>query len=104
MFDELGESPETEVGQLLKALAKKHQSAMQAAPDQIDAASDTGRKAERHEITAYEALIEMANALERSENAVRSLQANLSDEREQLDRLENASHGMDLGPLRQQNR
>ena len=38
-----------------------------------------------------------------SENAVQSLQADLSDEREQLNRLENISHGMDLRPLRQQN-
>lgn len=106
VFDELGESPEAEGGQVLKGLVEEHQSFMEAEPsEQINAAYDTGagRKAERYEITAYENLIKMANALELSENAVESLQANLSDEREQLDRLENVSQGMNLKSLREQN-
>lgn len=105
VFEELGESPEAEGGQVLKGLVKEHQSFMQSEPsNEINAAYDTGagRKAERYEITAYENLIKMANALELSEDAVQSLQANLSDEREQLDRLENISHSMDLKSLRQQ--
>lgn len=106
VFDELGESPEAEGGQALNGLMQEHEMFMDAGPsNQINAVYDmgAGKKAERYEITAYENLIEMGNALELPENAIQSLQANLSDEREQLDRLQNASHSMDLRQLRQQN-
>lgn len=44
----------------------------------------------------------MANALGLSENATQQLQANLADERPQLDRLQNITHGFDLQQLQQQ--
>lgn len=106
VFSELDESPEGEGGEAMSALMQEHESFMKADPtDQINAAYDTGagKKAERYEISAYEDLIDIANALELSDDAVEMLESNLDDEREQLDRLQNASKEMDLGQLRQQN-
>lgn len=106
VFEEVGASPEAEGGQALGGLIEEHDSFMQAEPtNPINAAYDVGagRKAERYEITAYENLIQMANAMELPETAVQPLQDNLTDERAQLDRLQNAAHGMDLATLRQQN-
>ena len=54
---------------------------------------------EHYEISAYENLLRMAEALELSD-AVELLQANLTDERQQLDRLKTSAHNFDLTQLR----
>lgn len=103
VFDEIDESPEADGGEAIKGMVKEHRSFMETEPtEQINAAYDMGmeKKAERYEITAYETLIELANAMGLSEDAVRALQANLSDERKQLDRLQTVSYGTDLRQLR----
>ena len=85
VFNELGESPEAKGGQALGGLVEEHNSFMQAGPtDQINAAYDIGaeKKAERYEITAYENLLQMANALgspkTRSNNSKRIALTNVS--------------------------
>lgn len=105
VFEELGEQPESEGGQAAAGLMEEHESFKEDEPtDQIHAAYDivAGKKVEKYEITAYENLLEMAEAMELSENVQESLQSNLSDEREQLDRLQNASQDTDLEQLQQQ--
>ena len=103
IFDLLDESPEAEGGKGLGGIIEEHDSFMQTEPTgDINAAYDThvGRKVEHYEISAYENLLRMAEALELSD-AVELLQANLTDERQQLDRLKTSAHNFDLTQLRE---
>lgn len=105
VFDEIGEEPADEGGQVAAGLREEHESFKKDGPTgEIHAVYDiaAGKKAEQYEITAYENLLEIADAMDLSENARDLLQKNLSDEREQLERLQNASQNTDLKQLQQQ--
>lgn len=102
MFDTLGTEPEAEGGQGLAGIIEEHNSFMQSEPtEQINTVYDTNaaKKVERYEITAYEDLMKMGKAMGLSDDEMRPLEENLSDERRQLDRLDSFAHNFDMGQL-----
>lgn len=105
VFDALGESAEAEGGQAIAGMVEEHDSFAGSEPtSQIHSEFDAGaaKKVERYEITAYEDLVRMADALELGDETVQNLQDNLNEEQRQFDRLKSFSQGQDLRQLRKQ--
>lgn len=102
VFEEMGESPEERGGQALSGIVDEHRSFVEMDPsEQLHEMFDMGasKKVEHYEISAYEDLVRMAEALDMTE-AADQLQQNLTDEHEQLDRLKKLSDDVDMQGMR----
>ena len=101
VFKSLGEKPESETCPGIDGLLKEKKAFAKEKPsDEILDFYNLGaaQKTERYEITAYENLIEMAEALGRSE-IVAQLEANLQEEETALQKLKGLAEVADKGAL-----
>ena len=101
VFKSLGEKPMSESCPGLDGLLKEKKAFAKEKPSAeiLDFYNlGAGQKAERYEITAYETLIEMAEALSRSA-IVTQLEANLQEEEAALHKLKGLVDRLDKGAL-----
>jgi ferritin-like metal-binding protein YciE len=101
VFKSLGEKPKGETCPGIDGLLKEKKAFAREKPsDEILDFFNLGaaQKTERYEITAYEALIEMADALGRSA-IVTQLEANLQEEEAALQKLKGLAGGVDKDAL-----
>ena len=101
MFKSRGERPKSETCPGIDGLLKEKKAFAKEKPsDEILDFYNLGaaQKTERYEITAYEALIEMAEALGRPE-FVTQLEANLQEEEAALQKLKGLADAVDKNAL-----
>ena len=101
VFKSLGEKPKGETCPGIDGLLKEKKAFAKEKPsDEILNVYNLGaaQKAERYEITAYENLIEMADALGQSA-IVTQLEANLQEEEAALQKLKSLAEGVDKWAL-----
>ena len=101
MSKSLGEKPTPETCPGIDGLLKEKKAFAKEKPSEeiLDFYNlGAAQKTERYEITAYETLIEMADALGRSE-IVTQLEANLQEEEAALQKLKGLSDGVDKNDL-----
>lgn len=101
VFKSLGEKPKGETCPGIDGLLKEKKAFAKEKPsDEILNFYNLGaaQKTERYEITAYENLIEMADALGQSA-IVTQLEANLQEEEAALQKLKSLAEGVDKGAL-----
>jgi ferritin-like metal-binding protein YciE len=101
VFKSLGEKPASETCPGIDGLLKEKKAFAKEKPsdDILDFYNlGAAQKTERYEITAYESLIEMAEALGRSE-IVTQLEANLEEEEAALRKLKGLAANLDVNAL-----
>src|SRR6202049_2015426 len=101
VFKSLGEKPASETCKGIDGLLKEKKAFAKEKPSAeiLDFYNlGAAQKTERYEITAYETLIEMAEALGRSE-IVTQLEANLQEEEAALQKLKTLADGVDTDAL-----
>ncbi len=102
VFQSIGVQPQSKLCEGMQGIVQEHQTfvqQMQPAP-QVHAVFDvdSGQKVEQYEITTYQHLVDLAEALG-YQQAAQVLEETLQEEQQQLERLQQVEESLDLSQL-----